>query len=368
VVQIWDVATRKEVRRIDTPPGLRGSAAYALLTPDWKKLYVPVEKSSAKPFERQGKKRYRIEYTGVIRVWDVPSGKEKAPLRPAEGAAPVIANLAPDGRLLVCVERSSYDTTDTQAKDVTVVWDLAAGKKWKLIDGYARPVFAPDGKTAVVSPNDFDAKTSSVKLLDLATGKELAKVTCPEKGRHFSVRQVSPDGAVVAVSLGGKKVAPLEVWFLDARTLEVRGKLVGKGDAEGYGWGSGRFTPDGKRYVALDGVGNALVWDVAGQKRERTLSLGGDRPVWQLAVSPDGKTLAAGWSPKADPELEAASEPDPWDLPQPRVSLIDLNGKSPPRVLVAPHGYSTGALAFSPDGKTLAFGGAGAVHLFDLRK
>ena len=57
----------------------------------------------------------------------------------------------------------------------------------------------------------------------------------------------------------------------------------------------------------------------------------------------------------------------PEDLPQPRVSLIDLLGRRAPRVLVAPHGYP-GAVTFSPDGKTLAFGGGGAVHLFDLRK
>jgi hypothetical protein len=49
------------------------------------------------------------------------------------------------------------------------------------------------------------------------------------------------------------------------------------------------------------------------------------------------------------------------------VSLIDLAGDAPPRVLVAPHGY-VGGLAFAPDGKTLAFGGGGAVHLFDLTK
>jgi hypothetical protein len=49
------------------------------------------------------------------------------------------------------------------------------------------------------------------------------------------------------------------------------------------------------------------------------------------------------------------------------VSLIPLDGSAPPRVLVAPHGY-VGDLAFSPDGRMLAFGGAGAVHLFDLTK
>ena len=49
------------------------------------------------------------------------------------------------------------------------------------------------------------------------------------------------------------------------------------------------------------------------------------------------------------------------------MSLIDLDGNTPPRVLIAPHGY-VGGMAFAPDGKTLAFGGAGAVHLFDLAK
>jgi WD40 repeat protein len=366
-VQIWDVASGKEVRRIDSPPGYRGSAEYALLTPDWKTLYVPVEKRTVKQIERDGKRLHRIDYAGDVRVWDVATGKEQAPLRPAEGTAPVGARLVPGGRQLVCVERPGYDTTATQSKDVTVVWDLATGTKRKLCEGYGLPSFAPDGKTGVLSQTDHQAKTSCVKVLDLATGKELAQVSCPEKGRYFSVNSIAPDGSVVAVSLGGQKAAPVEVWFLDARTLAPRGKLVGKGDPERYGWGSGRFTPDGKHYVALDGAGNALVWDVVGQKLERTLPLGGGRAGWQLTLSPDSKTLAVAWMPKLDADVEDAREPDPRDLPQPRVSLVDLTGQAPPRVLVAPHGY-TGGLAFAPDGKTLAFGGAGAVHLFDLRK
>jgi Tol biopolymer transport system component len=218
-----------------------------------------------------------------------------------------------------------------------------------------------------VSRRDYEANTSEVKLLDLATGNELAKVSCPDKDRNFSVGSMSPHGAVLAVYLSAKKAAPLEVWFLDATTLENRGKLVGKGDPERAGWGTGRFTPDGKRFLALDGVGNALVWDVAGQKLQRTLPYGGHRSEWQLAVSPDGKTLAVGWMPKADEDAESTREPDPQDLPQPRVSLLDLAGNTPPQILIAPHGY-VGALAFSPDGKTLAFGGSGAVHLFDLKK
>jgi WD40 repeat protein len=206
-----------------------------------------------------------------------------------------------------------------------------------------------------------------VKLLELNTGRELASASFAEEKKRFSIKGVAPDGNVVAVCFGGVEGAPLEIRFLDGKTLEERGKVVGNGDPKGYGWFYGIFTPDGKRFIALDGVGNALVWDVSGQKLERTLPTGADQTTWALAISPDGKTVAVGWQPKGDPELEDQLEPDPRDVPQPRVSIIRLDGSAAPRILVAPHGY-VGALAFSPDGKTLAFGGSGAVHLFDLTK
>ena len=65
-------------------------------------------------------------------------GKEKEPLKPASGTAPVHAKLAPGGQFLVCVERASYDS-DQRSQDTTVVWNLATGKKWKLCDGFAVP-------------------------------------------------------------------------------------------------------------------------------------------------------------------------------------------------------------------------------------
>lgn len=368
VVQLWDVASRKEIRRINTPKSFIGTFENVLLTPDWKTFSALVRKRSVKTFERDGKKLHRIEYAGEIRSWDVPSGKEKEPLRSEEGWAPRCARLAPGGQLLVCAEWGSYDIPEGQSKARVVVWDLTTRKMRKLSDWSGLPIFSLDGKTFAVGFIDQTSNRSAVKLIDLATGKELAEVKCPEKDRFFfDVDSVSPDGSVFLVSLGGKKGSPVEVWFLDARTLEQRGKLIGKGDPEGYGGSYGRFTPDGRMFVLPDWSGKALLWNVAQRKVERTVPLGDARPGWPHAISPDGKTFALGWHPKGDPELEGDQEPDPKDWPQPRVSLIDLTGKRPPRVLVAPHGFDM-ALAFSPDGKTLAFGSTGAVHLFDLTR
>jgi WD40 repeat protein len=367
VVQFWDVRAKKEIRRIETPPGYRGSADYALLTPDWKMLYVPVEKRSVESFERDGKKLSRIEYGGQIRVWDVDSGKEKSPLLPTEGFGPVNGKLSPDGRFLVSIERPGYVIRDKQPPDLTVVWELASGKKWKLSDGYAMPSFFPDSMTVAVQDYDSASKMSSVRVLNLTTAKELAKLSYSEKDSRVGLGPVAPDGSVIAMHLGGQKGTPKGIWFLDGKTLENRGKLVGKGDPEMYGWGYGFFAKSGKLFIALDGLGNVLLWDVAGQKVIRTWPSGSSQPTGRVALSPDGKTLAVGWAPKADQELASGLTPDPQDLPQPRVSLIDLEGNAPPKILIAPHGY-VGSLAFSPDGKTLAFGGAGAVHLFDLTK
>jgi hypothetical protein len=104
---------------------------------------------------------------------------------------------------------------------------------------------------------------------------------------------------------------------------------------------------------------------VAARKVARTFEIGNDS--WQIAVSSDSRTLAIAWVPRLGPELESARNPDPQDQPQPRITLFDLAGNKPPRTLIAPHGSAV-ALAFSPDGHTLALGTTGGVRLFDLTK
>jgi hypothetical protein len=84
-----------------------------------------------------------------------------------------------------------------------------------------------------------------------------------------------------------------------------------------------------------------------------------------VILSRDGRLAVVVGLPKFDEKL-IRRDVDPEDLPQPRAVLIDLGDpKSKPRTLILPSGGSSG-LALSPDGKTLAVGGPGAVHLIDL--
>ena len=363
IIQLWDVASQKELRRINSPAGYRGSADYALLTPDWKAVYVPVERRKIVRGERQGKAFVRVEESGEVRVWDLMTGEEKASLKATADSAPVHADLSPNGTDLVCVERFSRDS-DEPDKTATVVWNLKTLEKKKWKERYSVPSFSPDAKTFAVADSDLEAKKSVARIFDAATFKELAKLDCPETDRYFSVTSISPDGSMLALGLGGKKGAPIEVWFRDAKNLADRGKYIGKADPNRFGWGGGRFTPDGSRYLIL---ANEVVdvWDVAAKKVVRTIDVGPNAS--RMAIAPDGKTLAVAWVPKGDDTEDESREPDPADLPQPRVSLLDLAGNAPARVLVCPHGYM-GSMAFSPDGKTLAFGSAGGIHLFRVGK
>jgi WD40 repeat protein len=358
IVQIWDVISKKETRRIDTPPRTRGNPA----TPDWKTLYVAVQKETIIPLERGGNNRRRFEYAGEIRAYDMLTGREKAPLRSPPAAAPEYVMVSPDRRFLIYGEDHDFEAPAPPA-NATFALDLRTGKTWKLCDGVAYPAFAPDGKTIATDITNYRAHQSAVVLIDLASGKELAKRTCPESDRYFLSHWFAPDGKVVAVFVWGKRGGPLEVRFLDGKTLEERGKLVAKGDPQRAGQGMGQFTPDSKRFIALDHFGNVLIWNMAAQKLERTVPLGARDQRSFMVMSPDSKTVVVAWMPKvAERDLDA----DPEDLPQPRLSLVDLEHDVPPKVLIAPHGR-VGALALSPDGNLLAFSGIGVVHLFDLR-
>jgi WD40 repeat protein len=365
IVQIWDLSSKTELRRIGTPPGPRSFANYALLTPDWKTLFVPMQKRTLNRIEQDGKRINLIEFTGSIRVWDVSSGREKQSIRSSKDTGPGKTTLSSTGRFLIWSESISHESSKPQPAAVTVVQELQSGHKWKLSDEPITYSVSRDEKTVIVGVYKTKSSSPSIKLLNLMNGKELARIAHPRLNQDFSIGPISPDGKLVAILLGSELGEPLETWLLDTRTLSLQGKLLGAAKPNVAPMGGGIFNKDGSRFIRNDGQGNVLSWNVATNKLESTFAFGGmvRRPV----LSPDGNLMAVAWMPPIDPELAENLDIDPQDLPQPRLTLIDLNGKRPQRVLVAPHGF-LGDVAFSPDGKLLACGSAGAVHIFDLSK
>src|SRR5207245_2855527 len=131
------------------------------------------------------------------------------------------------------------------------------------------------------------------------------------------------------------------------------------------------FTSDGARayvtlleYTLTKLASTLKAFDNQG-KEVATLGTLKDRGYSSPQLSVDGKRLAV--SVRVAPSGERVRDPHPRDYPQPRVFLFDLTKKGGPEEIVCPHGWN-GGLAFSADDKTLAVGGAGAVHLFDVSK
>ena len=276
--------------------------------------------------------------------------------------------LSPDGRTLVSGD--GYGSL--------VIWDLAAGRERKRFQGHPREVsgliFSSDGGT-LASWSTVQGTPSEVKLWDPGTGRLLAGI--PGIKGYVASLAFSPDGRILVIlehDANGDSSKNMAVRWSLAQGPEhpVPGAAPILCDKIAY-------SADG-RWLATGMLASSTVTlrDAATGQSMKTLihrfpAIGG------IAFSPDGHTLAAYswgitfWDTRSGRELGslplqmmrmAVFSPDGNRFAGVTASgeaiqlIKDVSTNPRPVPLEAVSGRDF-HVAFSPDGKTLAGGGAG---------
>jgi WD40 repeat protein len=220
----------------------------------------------------------------AVTLWDVASGEKKKTLKDVSNQAVAWIQFSPDSHTFV---------TCGVGMQVPVIWDATSGKQVAKLEGHSKVVYAsafnPDGKTVVTVSAD-----STVRFWDAATGKE--KDTLRAHDGEVKCLAFSPDGAFLATGGEDKTVT---VWNL--RTANVV-KPVLEGHLQGVMVVS--YTPDG-RILSRSSGGGLFLWKHPANKPteiQKDIPYGQFQVrVWNeyfystnVAVAPDGKTLAVG--------------------------------------------------------------------------
>jgi RNA polymerase sigma factor (sigma-70 family) len=250
---------------------------------------------------------------GVVRLWDVATGKE---LRRLEGHTAGVMSVAfsPDGKRAV-----------SASDDHTVrLWALATGKELKRFEGHTDQVWAvaffPDGKRVVSGGRD-----KTVRLWDAAAGTELK---CFE-GHTDGVRAVacSPDGKRL---LSGGFDGAVRLWDVEGGT-EVR---TFEGHSDGVQCVA--FSRDGCRAVSCGLDRTIRLWQVAGGNKHCVYA-GHTDVVTSVALSADGKRMLSG----------------SWDQ---TVQLWDVESGETLHSFTG-HEAAVQSVVFAPDGRHALSGG-----------
>ena len=161
------------------------------------------------------------------------------------------------------------------------VWDLATGRERAKLTGHAHWVLSvavtADGTTAVSGGDD-----GSVRIWDLATGRERAKLTGHTK--LVSSVAVTADGTM---AVSGGRDRSVRIW--DLATGRERAKLTGH-DGPVL---SVAVTADGTMAVSGGDDGLVRIWDLA-TGRERAKLTGHTKLVSSVAVTADGTMAVSG--------------------------------------------------------------------------
>jgi WD40 repeat protein len=323
IIQRWEMATGKELARIEVEGGV-GKAAFS---PDGKTL-------AAATFSKD-----------IVRLLDPATGKQLSQLAGAPPNATFLA-FSPDGKVLAA---GGYD-------GAVEGWDMAAGKALGLVSRpecrYSALAFARDGQLLA-----WGIEGNTVCLWDARTGRLLT----PRVGHQSGVTSVTftPDARLISGSPEGQVC----IWEVttgkelhrftlpEDRAAQAAQRLRGGGFV---------LSPNAKYIAARLRLGPLLLWEAATGKYILRLKganalLAGSMGIAPPVFSPDSRLVVTGAS------VAVAGQP----RIQPMIQIWEL-ASGTIRAELAGSGPVT-ALAFSPDGRLLASGSSDTtIVIWDL--
>lgn len=175
-------------------------------------------------------------FDGVVRLWDIPSGSEKAALKGHAGRV--------DGIAFMNSRQSVISVGDTTLR----LWSLKSAREEKMVPlkgGPFRLVLHPDESRAYVGFGD-----GSIKIFETNTWSEVGSLAC---ANGLQEMDMSPDGRFLA-AFSGKNV---EVW--DLKTFDRKFLLSGH-ELAGYGI---CFSPDSRYLLSGSHDQTFRLWNLA---------------------------------------------------------------------------------------------------------
>jgi WD40 repeat protein len=304
-------------------------------------------------FSPDGKQLFTTAYRAIL-TWDAPpAGRQFMPYQPPRSQALArlgehadavrILRFAPDGRTLI-------SWADDQ---VVKLWDVAQRHERATIGGGSDRMYSvdvsPDGTT--LATGSSPSKTADVRLWDLATGQ--ARGPSAKLPPWTADLQYLPDGKTLVACDGDGGVH-----FLDAKSLETASTsatptIMGR---------ALKIASDGKCLAVISADGKAELWD-PDKRTIRAAVAFSDQPLYMVrftaTFSPDGKTFASG-------AMKYTGSDRGRMISAGILKLFDPSDGREVAMLLG-QGGAIRALAFSPDGKTLASGtDTGSLLLWDL--
>jgi WD40 repeat protein len=340
-VHVWATASGKDLHRFELPP--RTPIGWPLaFSPDGKTLAVadglaihlwdveaekelhefvghngPVEDVR---FSADGRRVLTCGRDGTAGRWDAATGKLLTwRTRPQGGEA--VASAAADGKTILFGQQGGvvrWEPGDDKPAEHPLVGELPAA--------VTALALSADGKTLAGYGTDH-----FIHIWDAEGGKEKGKVKIEQA--IPPVFALSVDGGLLAFC---NHDAPLRLWDVTAgrevRQFEEESVPGAPPDRFPVHWATRlAFSPDGRTLAAWNP--SLSLWELATGRERMRVSLPFRNP--RIEFSPDGGVLAVGGEPVL--LLDAA---DGWELAR-----------------LAGHDGGATALAFAPDGRTLASAG-----------